>query len=307
MKISLKSLVDYECDEFRFRASSIKPDTGNRILATFHAFQQKRTAQPYCSCHDKDSPFIKDEPDKNEISVVFGWFCKRCLRELERMLTTAVPEILSCSIGENKVGYPPRFHREIEFRGAVAELEDGSFVELLPFAIQMSAVTIGQFSKFAEETAYITSAEQNGQYGDDTYKKGPTIDPVKKNDRPNLPACSLSYLDAVAYCSWAMVRLPTEAELLAASLVDKRLMEPREKGGFLFGMDGRFRTSLFPDCLDDLGVQWVTGQAPVGYAIVRTGPFLVREPGWQARKNRHEWPVDAYDLMCGFRTCRTID
>jgi hypothetical protein len=294
-------------DEFIFLASSIQSDTGCRVLKAFHDLRLRRVSLQVCGCTDKDSPHQHINHAKNEITVVFGWFCKKCVHELETLLAVTAPEILSGTVGASQSSYPPPIQREIEFRDAIAEFEDGQTINLLPFSIQKTFVTIGQFSSFASETGYQTSSELHGQYGDETYKQGPTIDPIKPSDRANLPACSLSFLDAVAYCDWAKVRLPTEAELLAASLIDKRLMGPRERSSFLFGPDGRFLSSRFPNALDDLRPQWVSGLSPPGYAIVRSGPYLVRELDWKTQKYRHEWPVDAYDLMCGFRTCRNID
>ena len=306
MKIRLKSQVDYEFDDFRFRVSTIEKDTANRVLRAFHDLGEARISQSICDCAYKDTPYVEKDTDKNELSVVFGWFCAKCVQELERMLTANVPEVLSCTVGANRSVYSPPIHREIEYRSSIAEFEDGRQVKLLPFAIQKYAVTIGQFSDFVTDTGYVTTAEMNGRYGNVTYRKGPTIDPIKPRDRVNLPACSVSYLDAIAYCNWAKQRLPSEAELLAASLIDNRIMGLREKSSFLFGSDGRFRASIFPDALQDLGPQWVDGLAADGYAVVRVGPFMVRELEWKSRQNRYEWPVDGYDLMCGFRTCRTI-
>lgn len=307
LKIQVKSHVDYEYDTFRFRVSAIHSDTTDRIRQAFHDLMKLRAAQQLCSCTDKASPLIRTQKGGNAIAVDFGWFCTKCLHALEQMITTDVTEALSCTVGSPRSEYPDPIHQTVEFRNAIAEFEDGRLITLPPFAIQKYAVTIGQFQAFTDETGYVTTAERTGQYGEDTYKHGPTIEAIRPRDRLNLPACSVSYLDAVAYCHWSGKRLPSESELLAASLVDERIVTSREKQTLLFGPDGRFRASQFPNALVDLGPQWVQGIAAEGHAVVRTGPFLIREHEWRSRQSRHEWPVDAYDIMCGFRTCVTID
>ena len=307
MKIRLRPLVDHELDEFRLGASSIEPDTHHRVFQVFETLREKRTRVGICSCTDKDYTRIVSGRGTNEVAVVFGWFCELCIAHLENMLTDEVPEIESGSVGSKRGPYPPCEQRAISFRNMKAEFEDGRSLDLAPFAIQKSCVTIGQFAEFARATEYVTSAEKRARAGDYTYYAGPTIDPIKPRDRPNMPACSLSCLDPTAYCEWAQVRLPSEAELLAASLIDARIMDRNEMHAFLFGSAGRFDRSRFPNALDDLGPQWVVGDAPPGYAIARSGPFLVREYGWETRKHRTLCPVDAFDLTCSFRTCTDID
>jgi formylglycine-generating enzyme required for sulfatase activity len=72
------------------------------------------------------------------------------------------------------------------------------------YYISKYEVTNEQFAKFVKEKAYITEAEQAGDRLN-----------WKKLAKPGLekhPVVDVSWNDAVAYCAWAGVSLPTEAQ-----------------------------------------------------------------------------------------------
>ena len=85
------------------------------------------------------------------------------------------------------------------------------------FLLSRSEVTLGQFARFVEETKYVTDAERSGKarvWMGSAWKsvQGANWRSLLELHGPDAPAGCISWNDAVAFCRWAGLRLPTEAE-----------------------------------------------------------------------------------------------
>jgi formylglycine-generating enzyme required for sulfatase activity len=187
-------------------------------------------------------------------------------------------------------------------------------VRLAPFRIDASAVTNARFAEFVDETGYRTDAEQyewafvfagllpdvfeptrgvaqapwwRQVYGADwAHPEGPQSN---VDDRGHHPVVQVSWRDASAYCDWAGVRLPTEAEWEYAA------RGALEGAVFPWGNDlepgGEHRMNVwqgtFPNqnTLDDgfLGTAPVDAFAPNGFGL------------YNMTGNVWEWCADWYD------------
>ncbi len=142
-------------------------------------------------------------------------------------------------------------------------------VELEPFAISPFTISNAQFQEFFLDTAYVTDAERFGsshvfhllldeetkedsrlvdgtdwwyEVADASWRKpeGPSS---SISDRMDHPVVHVSWNDAFAYCLWAGLRLPTEAEWEFAARGGKK--GQRFPWGDDFLQDNQFHANTF--------------------------------------------------------------
>lgn len=147
---------------------------------------------------------------------------------LSLTLLLSVIALTGCGTAEPKVAAPEGM---IYLKGGKFEMgtRDGMpfegpvhTVELSPFFIDEHEVTVAEFAKFVEATAYRTEAEKFGWSGVFDLETGQwtRVDGAnwrfpeggKSEAKPNEPVCQISWNDANEYAKWAGKRLPTEAE-----------------------------------------------------------------------------------------------
>jgi hypothetical protein len=225
------------------------------------------------------------------------WFPEEWFDPLAQALAAEVPALHLLEIGQD---YEPPFRDDeafIHVPHKVVAFEDGSTVQVQPFEIARYTVSIAQFSRFVEATNYKTIAEQGND--EQTFRDNQFVSDVPMHKRDGLPAFYLSYLDAAAYCEWAKVRLPTEAEWLAAALIDDRIHDQSEVYRIYTELRSR------PEALD---IDWeeMTGTVVEGRLVVlRSGPRLVRSSEDLNRRHvRRRRSLKDFEDPVVFRVCK---
>jgi hypothetical protein len=215
------------------------------------------------------------------VRLLIQWVCDECEEALfhalgERFRKLAVIYIGESVVGNGIVALPAR---SIVIAGKRVTHEDGRIEIVGTFEIASVAVSVDEMAQFCKKTGFVTSGERVGHH--DTYLRNGLMDMLPAERRGVAAADFLSYSDAVAYCSWAHCRLPTEGEFLAAALIDDEVHDslPTPEEIQRFFASGR---------IVRFGGDVITSNREGPNVVVIRGPNVVRRPN--DRGNR--WLVD---------------
>jgi hypothetical protein len=189
----------------------------------------------------------------------------------------------------------------IQVPGKSFRMDDESTLTVKSFEIARYPVSIAQFTRFVEVAGYVTSAEKQHHWKNFRYL---FIAEEGIPDAPRLsPARFLTYMDCVAYCEWAAVRLPTEMEYLAAWLLDVRA---HQRGPEAFRLWDELRKS--PEALRGGHLNYTSTRGEDGRVIYRNGPLILRfvELPWMGPVFRKLTSVDSWSGQITLRVCKRL-
>lgn len=169
-----------------------------------------------------------------------------------------------------------------------------------PFYIDKHPVTVAKFREFINGTNYKTDAEKFGDagvYNMDEQRwelvKGATwefpLGPDKPAAKSDHPVTQVSWNDAIAYCDWAGMRLPTEFEWEYAARGGINDGRKFSWGNAIFE-DGQFKSNVWQgDLSAQQGADGFVYTSPVGY-YGETDEGLTDMGGnvWEWCQNTHE-------------------
>jgi len=227
------------------------------------------------------------------------WLCENCVGAFIDGLSKALPELDRVELGLTdepvSVSAADAF---VEVPAQEVEFEDGRRVFVNAFEVSCHPISVSQYEAFVQATGYRTMAEREGSF--DLFNQNSRTHGLGKIASRNVPAVYLSLFDCLAYCRWARVRMPTEAEWLAASIADARL--------YTYGayINERFPLRKDRRFLKSVGTEWTGTFDASGKAVVRSGPRWARTNDWKEREREHRGPLDPkfYDVMTTFRVVR---
>ena len=207
---------------------------------------------------------------------------------------------------------PDTTHEMVYFKGGKIRLGSKRLINespefdtvIAPFWLDKYLVTVKQFRDFVNATGFVTDAEKFGDAGVfDIKARQWALVPGANWKRPfgagqpeahdDYPVTQVSWRDAVAYCSWAGLRLPTEAEWEYAARNGKNTSDPYSWGKSLV-VNGRYKANVWQGDLTKIqDADGFVYTSPAGF--YETTPAGLTDMGG----NVWQWCSDTYRLYKG--------
>lgn len=249
-----------------------------------------------CQCFQQYIDISQRGP--NEVRVLCEWLCAVCLPKVLGEIEKNVPQAERFELG--LLPKPDPFKSRLLLIAAKRVLfENGQQVFVQEFSISLREITVREFSTFCKGSQFKTVAEKQGSMS--TYQSNFGLRDFSTEAKLDRAATYLSFDDAQAYCKWAGKRLPTEAEFLAAALLDneiRKTYDPEtEQMVRLLLAEGKLPSFV--------GANITSTVADNDSIVMRSGPKYVREIGWEAeeRYQRHLRAKDYFDANTSFHVC----
>ena len=256
-----------------------------------------------CACHQVYLNIEFENADS--IVIQCEWLCSMCLGAFLGYVESIVPDVLEIHLGvatpqaDAPISKADNEREYLCIPEKEVELESGEVVRTDQVTISRYPVSIDEYRIFANDSGYQTLAERCDDV-ENCYYCNSVIAGWPEAEIARGTASCLSYLDAVAFCNFYGLRLPSEVEWLAAAVI---------QDGEISAKEYRERIPLIcksPEFLCPSGTEITGTLEDDQLCVLRRGPIGIRQEQWRERVggNRIIAPIDFYDCMTSFRVVR---
>lgn len=306
MKFIKKQILCWEPLEIRFVPQKKKKGWEEEVFSWLLGWEKERmkiagdmeSSQLPLEC------YVAEVKPDGTVIVHIEWLCEKAIDVFAKYIRKKGSNVKQLVIGDelddvlptNRIGLEIQF---IKIPEKIIYTETKTDIKVPSFEISKYSITVGQYRRFAEETGYKTTNEQAEYYL--TYYANDLLIALSKKKRETASATCLSYNDAIEYCKWAKVRLPSDHEWLSAAVLDWK----KEYKYSEISEEMVQKYALKSAALHGSAHEWTSEYiARSDRAYVREGPGYLLEKGWKRRRERKKYPADHTDLLLGFRVCK---
>lgn len=306
MKITINEVLNWEPLEIRFVPIKKKQNWDKEVFTWLEGWERDRTsiAGNFKTSQMPLECYVADVATDGTVVVHIEWLCEKTIDIFADYIRKKGTNIKELVIGDEidetmpteRVGLEIQF---IKIPQKIIYTETKTDVNVPSFEISKYPIAVSQYSKFARETNYKTTNEKKGYYL--TYFDNELLIGLSKKKIESMAATCISYIDAIEYCKWAGVRLPSDIEWLSAAILDwKNEYKSNDLSERLVQKYASKSTAL-----KNLSHEWTSEySAKSDSAYVREGPGYLLEKGWKKPRQRTKRPSDYTDLLLQFRVCK---
>ncbi|QDU79383.1 Formylglycine-generating sulfatase enzyme [Polystyrenella longa] len=209
MKIITDNLTHIEPLTLRFffdKSTSSKVRQGFATFAIdWFTSQEQVDPEKWRLCEYRYQLESADEPEV--VTVYCELMPEGEVEQLAKAVRLQFPQIKELRLGEPFIKNKSLDIEWIELPAREVVINKQRYL-VSEFSISFSAITLGQFQKFMNNT-------EHQPRPDSFTRTGYTVETQleRYGDNPQVPLFGLTYDDAIAYCKWSGYRLPTDPEL----------------------------------------------------------------------------------------------
>lgn len=291
--------MDWEPCVLRFIFSP-RSFASSRLRSFVETWLKERRNPETCGCKYRYAEFTSED-GKGAETLRTEWLCEVCAQALVQAVQLEFPSLQKVELGLRQDSVITGEFEFIEVPAKEVQLEDGGRTSVPSFSIAKRPVTVGDFENFVRATGYLTLAEQyrNSQ----TFRSHCGLSGLASSVRLGVPVQFVTIVDAEAFCRHVACRLPTEAEWLAAAVLEAGELEltPWEE------LQRRSRP-LPRNALEVNNWEITSTRFLVDHVVTRRGPLHFLKKGWREQPllnfNRRIIGDNDFDISITFRLAR---